>query len=145
MDLESIKNNPEQIKLLISILSALLPETNTVSAEKPVRKTKAPKPKKTIKNQRENRFDGEVVKTARSKARSQAGVNYFESMPEKSAHKEDTEIDKKLSKYPPTARRPEVTMIKVQCRSCGKKEKVSPSLLLDKDRYKCNKCSSTAG
>lgn len=142
MDLENLKNNPEQIKLLISMLSSLLPEANEEPA--PVKNPAPIRAKKPAKKQRTNNFDGTTVKTKKSKSRS-SGVNYFDSMPEKNAHKEDVEIDKKLSRYPPTTRREKVTMLQVQCRSCGKKEKVSPSMLLDQERYKCNKCSSSAG
>jgi hypothetical protein len=140
MDLENLKNNPEQIKMLISVLSALLPDASNDNTPEP--KTKPTK--RTSKKTRPNKFDGKKVKTTRGKAKS-SGVNYFDSMPEKNAHKEDTAIDKKLCKYPPTARRKQINLVKVRCRSCGKNEKVSPTLLLDQDRYKCNTCSSSAG
>lgn len=139
MDLEDMKNNPEQIKLLISMLSALLPDTDK-SNSIPEKKTRP----KSAKKLRSNKFDGNTVKTTRGKSRG-SGINYFDSMPEKNAHQEDIAIDKKLSRYPPTSRRPKITMVSVQCRSCGKKEKVSPSMVLDHERYKCNKCSSSAG
>jgi hypothetical protein len=133
MDLEHLKNNPEQIEQLISLLSSLLP-----SQEKKEPQTK---PKKTTK---ENRFDGSKIKTSRSKSKSK-GINLFDKMPEKNEHKQDSEIDKKLSVHPPTQRRDKVNLIKAQCRSCGKSESVSPSLIFDRERYKCNQCASSAG
>jgi ribonuclease D len=133
MDLEHLKNNPEQIQQLISILSSLLPSEEN--------KKQPAKPKKTVK---ENRFDGSKIKTSRSKSKSR-GINLFDKMSEKNEHKQDSEIDKKLSVHPPTQRRDKINLIKVQCRSCGKSENVSPSLIFDRERYKCNKCSSSAG
>ena len=124
------------------MLSSLLPEGDQESA--PAKESKSVRPKKPAKKERTNNFDGTTVKTKKSKSRS-SGVNYFDSMPEKNAHQEDIAIDKKLSRYPPTSRRKEIVMVQVQCRSCGKREKVSPSMILDQERYKCNKCSSTAG
>lgn len=72
--------------------------------------------------------------------------NRFESMMESKLHKEDTAIDKKLAVNPPTPRLRKFRHIDVQCRVCGKKESISPSLLTDSaDRYKCNKCSTSPG
>lgn len=130
MDLDNLKNNPDQIKMLISVLQELLPKTE------PEKKTK----KKTTKN----KFGNSNIRTANSKTKS-TGKNYFDEMPEKDRHKEDTEIDKKLQRYPPTERRSEIQLVSVKCRSCGKSEKVSPSFIFDANRYKCNACSSNAG
>jgi hypothetical protein len=132
MDLNDLKNNPEQIKNLIDILSSLLPDNDS----KP--KVKKQTPKKT------NTSRPSAIKTNKSKAKSD-GINIFDSMREKDAHKEDTEIDKKLNRYPPTERARPIEQIAVQCRCCGRKEKINRGLLIEKDRYKCNKCSISAG
>jgi hypothetical protein len=66
-------------------------------------------------------------------------------MPERNMHKSDTKIDKKLNKYPPTPRNRPFKAIDVVCRICGKKESVNPKIIPESaDRYKCNKCSSSA-
>lgn len=72
-------------------------------------------------------------------------VNKFLQMREASMHKEDTEIDKKLSKVPPTQRSRQFEYVQVRCRVCGKEEKVIPALAEARDRYKCNKCSTSPG
>jgi len=133
MDLNDLKNNPEQIKNLIDILSSLLPDSDV----KPKTKAKKKTTKKTNPG-------SSAIKTNRSKARSD-GINMFDSMREKNSHKEDIEIDKKLNRYPPTERARPIEQIAVQCRCCGKKEKINRGLLIEKDRYKCNKCSISAG
>jgi hypothetical protein len=73
--------------------------------------------------------------------------NKFDSMPEFSMCKEDVEIDKKIRKPPPSLRNRPFNPIKVQCRVCGKKEKVAPSILdsMEIERYKCNKCATGVG
>ena len=73
-------------------------------------------------------------------------VNKFDNMREKNLHKEDVEIDKVLSRYPPTNRSREFSMIDVTCRVCGRKEEINPALLYDApNRYKCNRCSKEPG
>lgn len=71
--------------------------------------------------------------------------NLFETMPELRMHKDDVEIDRKLKKFPPTQRSRSYVPVKVKCRVCGKEESVNPSLIESIDRYKCNKCSTSAG
>lgn len=107
MDLESLKNDPEQIKALIQVLSSLL-STDTVK----------------VTNQEDNQKK-----------------NLFDKMMEKNLHKEDIEIDKKLSRYPPTERNRPFEFVEVKCRCCGITQKVHPNLAFDKDRYKCNRCT----
>lgn len=133
MDLENLKNNPEQIKLLINLLSSLLPE------DKPVKKAATKKTKNSNNNPTVSK-----IKTVRGKTKA-SGNNKFDSMPERNAHKEDVEIDKKLIRYPPTERSRPVSLVSLRCRCCGKTEKVNPGLVLEADRYKCNKCSISAG
>lgn len=72
--------------------------------------------------------------------------NRFDAMPEKTMHKDDSKIDKVLSKYAPTSRSREFNLINVVCRVCGKKDEINPALIYDSgSRYKCNKCSTTPG
>lgn len=71
--------------------------------------------------------------------------NLFEDMREATMHKDDVEIDRKLRKIPPTQRARSYKPLKVRCRVCGKEENVNPALVESVERYKCNKCSTSAG
>lgn len=71
--------------------------------------------------------------------------NLFENMREATMHKEDVEIDRKLRKVPPTQRSRSYRPLKVKCRVCGREESVNPALVESVERYKCNKCSTSAG
>lgn len=121
---------PEKIQALISILQSMLsPDDNQdaqeITEEKSISKTK-----------KSNKKDTKIKKQ---------GTNKFDNMPEMRMHKEDIAVDKKLSIHPPVPRARPFELLNVQCRVCGKKENVNPALLSDYDRYKCNKCSSSAG
>lgn len=91
---------------------------------------------KTVKKQR-----GPVV----SKNSSSKFENKFLNMREAIMHKDDTEIDKKLNRIPPTQRSRRFQYVDVKCRVCGKTEKVTPGLAESRDRYKCNRCSASPG
>ena len=80
-----------------------------------------------------------------TKPKKKKTTNKFNSMSEFNMCKEDIEIDKKIRKPPPSARNRPFDFIKVQCRVCGKSEKVAPSLVETIERYKCNKCATGAG
>jgi hypothetical protein len=80
-----------------------------------------------------------------TKPKKKKAINKFDKMAEFSMCKEDTEIDKKIKKPPPSIRNRRFDFIKVQCRVCGKKEKVAPMLVESTERYKCNRCSTGAG
>lgn len=131
MDLNQLTQNPEQIKQLITLLQSLLPtETDTsVSSDN---KTTSFVAKETDTN-------------ISSKTKYSQHTNKFLAMPEMNMHKEDAELDKKLAKHAPVARSREYDPITVLCRVCGKKETINPSLVESVGRYKCNKCSSSAG
>ena len=117
--------DPAQIKQLIAALQSLLPS----NIEEKATETE---PQSKIK-----------TKTARSGNKNFR--NKFLEMPEKDMYKSDTKIDKKLSIHPPSPRNRKFSTIDVVCRSCGKKESVNPQIVPDSvDRYKCNKCSSSA-
>ncbi len=133
MDLNELKNNPEQVEQLISILQSLIADDST--DKKPVTKKKTTKKKITKK------------KATRKTKPSTKSTNKFEDMPEFRMFKTDVKIDKQLSKNPPVARMREIAdMVTARCRVCGKDELVSPQLLFDgPSRYKCNNCSTSAG
>jgi len=113
----------DDIRQLIAILSKGL------SDEQPAQKTR--KTRKTTNN----------TKTTKTPAKK----NQFEKMPEFSMCKEDLEFDKKIRKPAPSIRNRPFDFITVQCRVCGKQEKVAPSLVESIYRYKCNKCATGAG
>lgn len=122
---------PEKIQALISILQSMLttesPGTDEDQTE-PVTK-----PQKT------------QIKSNKKIKPKTKNTNKFDSMPEMRMHKEDISVDKKLAVHPPVPRARPFELISVQCRVCGRKENINPVLLTDYDRYKCNKCSSSAG
>jgi len=120
---------PEQIKKMIAMLQSMLPEDES---------------EPEISKNKENTSNN-TIRTINRKPQPST-VNKFDQMMEASLHKSDIEIDKKLAKYDPTPRLRKFNFIKVTCRVCGKSEDISPSLLSDTpDRYKCNKCSRSAG
>jgi|APCry1669189034_1035192.scaffolds.fasta_scaffold45868_3 hypothetical protein len=133
MDLNELIKNPEQIKNLIQVLQNLLPETQNI---KEIAETK---------NDEQEEFTTPLV-TRGSKRKTKQTKNKFLDMPEKDMHKDDIVVDKKLSKFPPVARTRQFELVDVICRVCGRKESVSPALIVEGvDRYKCNNCSTSAG
>jgi len=129
-DLENL--DPNQIKQLIGMLQKMLPNKEDIAKKNTKKKNK---PKSSLKT------------VSRSKrVIDQKRENKFVDMPEMSMHKSDTLIDKQLQKFPPTPRSRGFSLVNVVCRTCGKKEQVSPKLVPESiDRYKCNNCSSTQG
>lgn len=117
--------SPKEIEQLIRMLQSMLPkevETEEIEEESKI-KTKSVRSDKISKRK-----------------------NKFLDMPEKNMHKSDSEIDKKLSINPPTPRNRKFIAVDVVCRICGKKDQVNPAIIPDsKDRYRCNKCSSSNG
>lgn len=117
--------SPDQIKSMILLLQKMLPSDSSTESKE------IPEPPKT--------------RNKKTKPKSISN-NKFESMPEARMHKEDILIDQKLSVQPPVPRARPFKLTKATCRVCGKQEKVNPVLITDSiDRYKCNKCSSSAG
>lgn len=113
----------DDIKQLIAILQRGLENDNSDDIEEIQTKPKKKTSKKTTKKSK----------------------NLFDSMSESRMHKEDIEIDKKLRVSPPTERSRSYKPVEVRCRVCGKTEVIDPSLVESIERYKCNKCSSSAG
>lgn len=120
----------DDIKALIAILQKGLTDDDSASEpEQVVSQTKTKKtkqPKSTVKS-------------------NSKPINKFNSMPEASMHKDDSLIDKKLSRFPPTERSRSYKPLSVKCRVCGSTEKINPSLVDSIERYKCNKCATSPG
>lgn len=91
------------------------------------------KPKKTIN------------KKIKSKKSTPEKENKFLTMKEKDMFKSDVEIDRKLRVAPPTERSRHFTPLSVRCRVCGKQDQVNPNMIESSERYKCNKCATSAG
>jgi hypothetical protein len=130
MDLNELIKNPDQIQNLIQVLQALLPKTEATTTAEPEEDMNT-----NIKTR-----GGQKIKKVKS-------LNKFDKMSEFGMHKEDKEVDKILCRNPPVARsRGGIEPVTVQCRVCGKKELVNPSLVFESaSRYKCNSCSTQAG
>ena len=116
----------DDIKQLIAILQKGLTDNSPSSVETTTNKTA----RKT---------------TRKPKTDKPKQINKFEQMSEFNMCKEDTAIDQKIIKPPPSARIRDYEPIKVRCRVCGKNEKVAPNLVESIERYKCNKCATGAG
>lgn len=124
--------SPAQIKQMIGMLKAMLPEDAAA-----VKETK--EPQQTVNK-------SVPIKNAGPAYRSNQHYNKFEDMPERQMYKQDTEIQKKLSQYDPVPRTRQVTMVDARCRMCGKTETVSAQLLHEgAERYKCNDCARGSG
>jgi hypothetical protein len=68
-------------------------------------------------------------------------VNLFDNMAARNEHKEDSEFDKAVAKYPPTPRSRGSNLVSVVCCGCGRSEEVSGVLLTTEvERYTCNTC-----
>lgn len=122
----------EDIKQLIAILQRGLTDDSHQEDSPAPKKTKSVK--QTVKKTKKEKTQ---TKTSR--------VNIFDNMPESRMHKEDVQIDKKLNRVGPTPRRDAFRPLNVVCRVCGQTETVDPSIIESTDRYKCNKCSISAG
>lgn len=141
MDPNELLGGSEQIKILISLLQKMVDNTDNNKTEKP---DVVPKERTTtIKTKNRKKINDQ---SKEAKAKNNRSINKFESMSEFRMHKDDSLIDKKLSKIEPVARMREFDFIDVVCRVCGKKENIAPALLFDiPSRYKCNNCSTNAG
>jgi hypothetical protein len=136
-NINDLLKNPDQIKQMIGLLSALLEtaNTNASSIGTDIETEAKPKP-----------LQSKEFNTKETKKKKTTRENKFLSMPEAAMYKEDPELAQKLYKQPPVARSRKPQMVSVTCRVCGKQEKVQSSLLYGGiDRFKCNKCSTTPG
>lgn len=123
--------SPDQIKQMIAMLQAMLPEND----EKQIDSDTKPQKSATIK-----------TVSPRQVNKTNGFVNKFDGMTEARLHKEDKEIDRVLSVYAPTPRTRSFDPINVTCRVCGKKDMINPSMLSDSpSRYKCNNCARSPG
>jgi hypothetical protein len=125
--------SPAQIKQMIGMLKAMLPEDKEEAVAVKTDVSPLINPNTPIKDA------GPSYRTGKH-------YNKFDEMMENKLHKQDTELQKKLSQYPPVPRNRSVSMVKATCRICGKSEEVSASLLYEGEaRYKCNSCSKGSG
>ena len=74
-------------------------------------------------------------------------VNRFDEIIKKvklsAAEKKELEAADKIDDSKITAReKRQSTLVEVECRVCGKEQEVSASLVSNKSRWKCNKCST---
>lgn len=121
--------SPEQIKQMIGMLQAMLPQDTIEEADQ----------KSSQKN---------TTKTLSQKKVNKTGslVNRFDEMMEARLHREDIAIDRALSVHAPTPRNRSFDPIEVICRVCGKKDSINPAVLSDSpSRYKCNNCARSPG
>ena len=115
-----------------------------LTPDRPIPKKRGrPSTKKTVKKTAKK--SPKVSSSSKSPKPPKKSTNLFDSMGDRNMFRGDVAIDKKLNKNPPSPRTRELNIIEVKCRSCGEKEKVSSDFVLDKTRYKCNKCSMSAG
>lgn len=122
--------NKQDVQALIGILQKLI--TDHTDQEETTTKRGQPVKSKEKKQQR--------------RKTQPEHYNSFVDMPEHNMHREDTAIDKKLRKFPPTPRNRPATFIDAKCRVCGKEETISSKIVPESiDRYKCNTCSQTGG
>lgn len=127
--------SPAQIKQMIGMLKAMLPEDKEAEAVAEVKTDASP-----LIN------TNTPIKDAGPSYRNGKHYNKFDDMMESKLHKQDTELQKKLSRYPPVPRNRSMSMVKATCRVCGKSEEVSATLLYEGEaRYKCNSCSKGSG
>lgn len=140
-------------KQLIGLLQQLVQKTAEPTASK---NTHTDQDRATDNDQDENEEDeeefsapkkrrGPVGSNSTPKKKKKKFVNKFLNMKEATMHKDDSVIDKKLNRLPPTQRTRNFEYVKVKCRVCGKEENVIPALAEVRDRYKCNKCSTSPG
>lgn len=129
--------SPEQIENMIKLLQAMLPVSEN--------KTEKANKDKQDKEEDEDIHYNSPIKTKETKVKKIKKENLFNKMIEKNMHKQDITIDKKLNIKPPVPRNREFNMAQVVCRVCGKQENIAASLIQDRSRYKCNRCSSSPG
>ena len=128
-------------ELLEEVLEEKLEQITTKHERKAEKKTKYRRRKQQENNKSsntnaKNSFDVETL-----------GLSTAEKKELAQASKSDKANNVHMKKEKLTNRRPS-GKIEVRCRSCGKTEKVSPLLVYkDEDgyRYKCNRCSCSAG
>lgn len=130
--MDNSKLDPSQIQQMITLLQTMLEASSSTQDKKDEFSIKQ---KTTTKQKKTKKKPGETKQS----------TNKFLDMPEMHMHKEDCLIDKKLIVKPPVPRERKFQLVDVICRICGKKERVNPVLMESRDRYKCNKCSTSAG
>ncbi len=103
------------------------------------------KKKKTENSDTDEKFDDPIQTSGKVVKRDSRPNKFLEmkfSKKEKQQLEEDKLLDQLLLKnYEPTPReRDKVELIEVRCSVCGKTDRVSPTLVFNKERYRCNTC-----
>lgn len=132
---------------LKALLSELLEEVLEEKLEQLTVKHERKEEKKTKYRRRKQQEKDEKQVTKKGFDVESLGLTAAEKKELAQASKSDRANKVHVKKERLTNRRPS-GKIEVRCRSCGKTEKVSPLLVYkDEDgfRYKCNKCSCSAG
>lgn len=128
--------NNDDIKQLIAILQKGLTQEDTKESIPQINTEQSGNNTKKRKKVKKNNRDTDDTQS----------YNKFDSMPENNMHRDDSRLDRLLSKYPPSQRSREFQFVDVVCRLCGKKDSVNPALVNESsNRYKCNKCSRIPG
>lgn len=130
--MDNSKLDPSQIQQMITLLQTMLETPSSTQNTKDAFSIQQKPPSKERKSKKKK----DII---------QKSSNKFLTMPEMNMHKEDSLFDKKIIVKPPVPRERKFQTIDAVCRICGKKEKVNPVLMESRDRYKCNKCSTSAG
>lgn len=137
-----LPQDPEQIQQMIDLLQTMLDAQETGDDPEPEVQPKTRRKKVAKKTTKKKT----TTRKRTSKIKEEDSSNKFLSMNEFNMYKENPEVAKKLYNQPPMRRRPTKNLVDVTCRVCGKREKVSSSLLYNgTERYKCNKCASSPG
>jgi hypothetical protein len=125
----------DDLNNLVTLLGKLVEKLGD-SDKKPVEEQQ----KTTNKKQSKKR-----TPSLKTKKQKENFYNKFCDMAESKMHKSDTEIDKKLNRFPPSERTRKYIPVNVVCRVCGRRDQINPSLVDSIERYKCNKCARIPG
>jgi hypothetical protein len=124
----------DDLNNLVTLLNKLVEKIGE-SDKKPAEEQKIIKKKQSKKR----------TPSLKTKKQKENFYNKFCDMAESKMHKSDTEIDKKLNRFPPSERTRKYMPINVVCRVCGTRDEINPALVDSIERYKCNKCARTPG
>lgn len=143
---KDLLKNPEQIQQMIDLLQTMLEQQEEEDEPQPAPKKRAKKATKKKVSKKTATKKTTNARRTKKQVSDDKPVNKFLSMPEANMYKESKEVAKKLYKHPPVPRRRSAKTINVRCRICGKEETANPDLIWGGvERFKCNRCSSSAG
>jgi hypothetical protein len=133
-------SNKEMLAKLAKLLETLSEEEIDALLE-----TESPKKKKKARHRNKNKQE-EPSKKSKNKFDDMLKNITFTRAEQKELSKateDDVEVRNNIGIFSKTARKN--SKIDMRCRSCGKDFKVSASLVFDKNRWRCNTCSCSAG